>query len=146
MSIKVLLVAFLVTVKSDSNLYEIGELDEYGFVKGKIHLAGIENEISSLEIKIEELKNQSEKFFVTSEGYKADCGAETERKKRQTEEISADENDADHTGFREVHTCLIISDSGSINKDDTIEFNFNLVHDEDETETETDLVIPKVRL
>ena len=144
MSIKVLLVAFLVTVKSESSLYEIGELDEYGFAKGKIHLLGIENDISSIEIKIEELQDQSEKFFVTSEGYKAECGAETERKRRQTEEISKDENDADHTGFREVHTCKIISDSGSINKDDTIEFNFNLVHDNDETETE--LVIPKVRL
>ena len=144
MSIKVLLVAFLVTVKSETSLYEIGELDEYGFAKGKIHLLGIENDISSLEIKIEELQDQSEKFFVTSEGYKAECGAETERKRRQTEEISTDENDADHTGFREVHTCKIISDSGSINKDDTIEFNFNLVHDNDETETE--LVIPKVRL
>ena len=140
MSIKILLVA-LVTVKSETNLYEIGELDEYGFAKGKIHLVGIENEITSLEIKIEELKNQSEKFFVTSEGYKAECEAGTRRKKRETEEISDDESDADHTGFREVHTCKITSDSGSINKDDIIEFNFNLVHDEDESETE--LMIPK---
>ena len=140
MSIKFLLVT-LVTVKSETSLYEIGELDEYGFAKGKIHLVGIENEITSLEIKIEELKNQSEKFFVTSEGYKAECEAGTRRKKRETEEISDDESDADHTGFREVHTCKITSDSGSINKDDIIEFNFNLVHDEDESETE--LVIPK---
>ena len=143
MSIKFLLVALVTVKSSETHLYEIGELDEYGFAKGKIHLVGIENDISSVEIKIEELNGQSEKFFVTSEGYKAECEAETERKRRETEEIIDDESDADHTGFREVHTCKITSDSGSINKDDIIEFNFNLVHDEDESETE--LVIPKGR-